>query len=169
MKTHSVAAATALILFIVTLIASKEAEGHDLDYWASIFDGTPYIELGYLVDTAEAPMGGFGYFHNRRWDFNWSYIGTGKTDWGTLKPIRAISISRVITPGWFNNKFFISVGLARLDSKDLGLVGVYNARLQFGYWLGDYHKIFIDHYSSAGLNWKNTGITGFKINLELTF
>lgn len=157
MKLRSATVAGIIVFVIALLFAAEESEAD------------PYIEVGSLINESDAVAGGVGYLYDNKWDFNLSFTGEGETDWGTHPGIKIMSVSRLFHPGWVYSKFFMGIGIAKLeaDKDGITLVDTYNYKLMAGFKLGDRSRIYYHHYSSADINENNTGVDAITLRIDL--
>ncbi len=127
----------------------------------------PYMHIGGQVNASDASMGGAGIIYKDKIDLSVTYVSEGETPWGTHDSMRIISLSRIVTPGWLDNKFFMGIGYANVQ--DTLLVGEHNFNLMVGgKW--DWGRIYYNHISDfdIGTN-NNTGLDGLHISFDLSF
>ena len=130
-------------------------------------DFRPYMHIGGQVNASDATMGGGGFIYKDKLDFNITYIAEGDTNWGKHESMRVVSISRIVTPGWFGDTLFLGVGYANVQ--DTELVGQHNFELKIGgQW--DWGRIYYNHISDfdIGTN-NNSGLDGLHISFDLSF
>ena len=112
-------------------------------------------------------MGGFGLLYKNKLDISVNYIGEGETHWGKHETMRVISITRIVTPGWYDNTFFMGIGYANV--RDTELVGEHNFNLMVGgQW--KWGRIYYNHQSDfdIGSN-NNSGLDGVHISMDVSF
>lgn len=133
----------------------------------SVGDFAPYIHLGGQVNASDATMGGGGVIYKGKLDLGVTYIAEGDTEWGKHESMRAMSISRIVTPGLFNNHFFIGVGYANVQHTLL--VGEHNFDLKIGgQWR--WGRIYYNHISDLDIGTNNnTGLDGIHASFDLSF
>lgn len=130
-------------------------------------DYRPYMHLGAQINASDATAGGFGVIYKNKIDFNVTYIGEGDTEWGKHESMRVVSMSRIVTPGWFNDSFFIGIGYANVQ--DSLLVGEHNYLLTAGFqW--DWGRAYLQHGSDLDIGTNNnTGLDGAYVSYDLSF
>lgn len=134
-----------ILAYIITVSYAREAEGSDY---------APYIEIGTLIIESDASMGSVGVAYKDMWQLNRTFIGEGKTEWGTHPKIRFWSVDRLINPGWYDGHVFMLLGVAKLDTEFL--VEPWNYHVGGG-WKWDTGMLYLHHVSSGGINNNNTG------------
>ena len=137
-----------ILAFVIAVSAAREAEAVEHKF-------SPYIELGSLINESDASHGGLGVTYNDKWQVGRLFIGEGETDWGKHPKAKIWHIDRLINPGWFNDRFFLNLGLAHIDTPVL--VEPYNYHIGFG-WKWKTGRVYYHHFSSADINEQNTGI-----------
>lgn len=160
MKVHSLIA-WLIASFVAATITSLNAED------ANAGDFEPYMHIGGQTNVSDATQGGFGVLYKNKIDFNVTYMGEGDTKWGKHESARIVSISRIITPGWFNNHFFMGLGYSNVQNSLM--VGEHNAHLMLGFqW--DRARVWLGHHSDfdIGTN-NNSGLDSGQIGINLYF
>ncbi len=147
MKVHSLIY-ICIVAYIITVSAARNAEAGEHTF-------TPYIEVGTLVNESDASHGGVGVTYNDKWQLGKLFIGEGDTDWGKHPKAQVWHLDRLINPGWFNDRFFLSLGVAHIDTEIL--VEPWNYHLGVGWKFGK-SRLYYHHLSSADINEQNTGI-----------
>jgi hypothetical protein len=112
-------------------------------------------------------MGGLGVIYKGKIDVSVTYIGEGETDWGKHDSMRVVSITRIVTPGWYGDTFFMGLGYANVQ--DTPLVGEHNFNLMIGgQW--KWGRIYYNHQSDfdIGTN-NNSGLDGLHVAMDLSF
>ena len=156
MKLYELTAALILI-FAILLGLSSESEAD------------PYVEVGALFESSDATMASIGYLYNDKWEASLSYIGEGEDDWGQDTPkVKIMAVTRLFHPGWVYNKYFMGIGLSKLESDEkYALVDTWNFKLVIGLKLGDRSRLYFQHYSSFDVNEQNTGINALVLRVDL--
>lgn len=148
-------------LFNVALGTALEAE----EVTESDFE--PYMQIGGQINVSDASMGGFGVIYKDKLDLSINYISEGETKWGKHESMRVVSISRIVTPGWYGDTFFMGAGYANVQSTRL--IGEHNFHLMIGgQW--DWGRIYYSHSSDLDIGTNdNTGLDGFHVSYNLAF
>lgn len=161
MKTKLEPIVTLIALFIVALasaLQSEKAEAYDFD---------AYMHIGGQVNVSDASMGGLGVIYKNKLDLSITYISGGDTEWGKHDAMRVVSLSRIVTPGWFGDTFFMGIGYANVQ--DTPLVGEHNFNLMIGgQWT--WGRIYYNHISDFDIGTNdNTGLDGLHASFDLSF
>jgi hypothetical protein len=106
MKTRLEPVITLIALFVVMLAGALESEK------AEASDFKPYMAIGGQANVSDASMGGGGIIYKNKIDLSVTYISEGDTEWGKHDSMRVVSLSRIVTPGWFGDTFFMGIGYA---------------------------------------------------------
>lgn len=151
-----------IITFIVTMATGLQAEK------ASATDFEVYAHVGGQANTSDAPMGGIGIIYKNKIDLNITFIGEGETKWDTThESMRVVSISRIVTPGWLKDRFFVGLGYANVQYTIL--VGEHNFQAMVGLQY-DWGRLYLIHQSDFDIGTNdNTGLDGAHISLNLAF
>ena len=156
MKVHSFLI-IAILAYIVTVSGAREAE-------ASTHNFTPYLELGSLVNESDASHGTIGFTYNDKWQAARMFVGEGDTQYGNHPKAKVWTVDRLINPGWFNDHFFMLLGVAKVDTSFL--VEPYNYHVGVG-WKWRTGRLYYHHFSSADINVQNTGIDMITWRIDL--
>ena len=161
MKVRLEPVVTLIALFIIALAGALESEK------AEAGDFKPYLAVGGQVNASDATMGSAGVIYKNKIDLSVTYIGEGETDWGTHDSMRVVSISRIVTPGWWGDTFFMGVGYANVQ--DALLVGEHNFNLMVGgQW--SWGRIYYNHISDFDIGTNdNSGLDGLHASFDLSF
>ena len=146
-----------IIAFIVTASMAREAKAVEHNF-------TPFIELGSLVNESDASHGAIGFTYNDKWQVSRMFIGEGETSWGDHPKAKVWTVDRLINPGWLNDRFFMILGIAKIDTSFL--VEPYNYHIGAG-WKWGTGRIYYHHLSSADINTQNTGIDMITWRIDL--
>ena len=130
-------------------------------------DFKTYMHIGGQVNVSDASMGGGGVIYKNKLDLNVTYIAEGEHDWGKHDSMRVVSLSRIVTPGWFGDTLFMGIGYANVQ--DTPLVGEHNFNLMIGgQW--NWGRIYYNHISDFYIgNNDNTGLDGLHASFDLSF
>ncbi|MCX2780430.1 acyloxyacyl hydrolase [Microbulbifer thermotolerans] len=148
----------AVILFVAVLTLALYSEDSEAR------DGV-VLSLGHTVLNAHQTAGEVGYRFGR-WEAAATRFGHGSTKRGDIDSAHAVSVSRIVRPGWkfLGAENYYRIGGSYVDG--MPLVGNWNYRLGLGLaW--DLVEVEYFHYSSAGINDPNTGIDGVQFRLRL--
>lgn len=127
-----------------------------------------YMHVGGQVNASDAPSGGVGLImFDGKLDLGVTFMGPGKTKWGKVDPARVFTATRIVTPGWYDSRFFIGVGYANVQHTLL--VGEHNFNLLMGLQY-NWGRVYLQHISDLGIGSNNnTGLDFINIGLYLTF
>jgi len=130
-------------------------------------DFKAYMHIGGQVNVSDASMGGGSLVYKNKLDLTVTYISEGETKWGDHDSIRVVSISRIVTPGWFGDTLFLGVGYANVQ--ETPLVGEHNIHLMIGGQWG-WGRIYYSHISDFDIGTNdNTGLDGLHVSFDLSF
>ena len=126
-----------------------------------------FLHIGAQVSASDASMGGGSLVYKNKLDLTVTYVSEGMTKWGQHESMRVVSISRIVTPGLFNDHFFMGVGYANVQ--DTPLVGEHNFNLMIGgQW--NWGRIYYNHISDLDIGSNdNVGLDGIHASFDLSF
>ena len=153
MKKLSYTALAVGIFIVIILMARSDEAGAEA-----------YIGLGSSIFNSHETTGEVGYRFGGKWDLQLAVIGEGETKKGHQGLVEILSVSRIVVPDWQIGRcdYFMRLGIAYVH--DSPLVGRGNYRLGIGCNFGVWDLEYV-HYSSAGINSRNTGIDGIGLRI----
>lgn len=149
----------AMVAALISALNAEKSIGSELE--AQLF-------IGGQFNATEARAGGASLIYNNKLDLTVEFIGEGDNKWGgRSKTARIVSINRIITTQWYNERVFLGIGYANVSRSEL--VGRDNFRLLLG-WQDVWGRVYLAHVSDFGIgNNKNTGLDGVRLGLNLSF
>lgn len=142
-----------ILAFIALAMTGAESEAFEVGG----LEVEPFIEIGYTFNELEAAQGGAGIAVNNKYQIARKFIAESDNKYGHKTPKAYIwSVDRIYTPKWFNSSTFLLVGVAKIKASNL--VDDYNYHVAGG-WQFKESKLYVEHFSSGGINEVNTGIS----------
>jgi len=150
-----------IVSFVVGMALSLDAEKSEAA------EVEPYMYVGGQANVSDASMGGVGVIYDGKIDLNVTYVSEGNTPWGKHESMRVTSLTRIVTPGWYDDHFFMGLGYANVQHTLL--VGEHNYHLMVGVQY-NWGRIYYSHISDFDIGTNdNTGLDSINIGLFLGY
>jgi hypothetical protein len=165
MKLRAVTLPLVALYVVFLFLAGEDAEASGYKDRFALSEWTPFIELGSTVYESHNSVGGFGLAYKNKYQITRKFSGEGVNKYNAIEPRAKLwTIDRIIVPGWFNGHYMMIFGLAHLDQSRL--IAPYNFHLAVG-WQWKSGKFYFEHFSSADVNEKNTGVNMLALRINL--